>query len=107
MATPGSKFSRKKEAAIAALLGQRNIEEAAESIGIRTKTMLRWLKLPEFDAAYRQARRRSGTSSDALSYVVALRASSIQFIAWRGGFKTGSPFNGGFSGPRELREEPP
>jgi hypothetical protein len=53
----GAKFGRKKEEAIAALLTQRNIEEAAKSIGIRTQTLLRWLKIPEFDKAYREARR--------------------------------------------------
>jgi len=53
----GAKFTRKKEEAIAALLTQRNIEEAAKSIGIGTQTMLRWLKIPEFEKAYREARR--------------------------------------------------
>jgi hypothetical protein len=57
MATPGAKFTRKKEEAIAALLTQRNIEEAAKSIGIGVQTMLRWLKVPEFEKAYREARR--------------------------------------------------
>jgi hypothetical protein len=53
----GAKFGRKKEEAIAALLTQRNIEEAAKSIGIGVQTMLRWLKVPEFEKAYREARR--------------------------------------------------
>ena len=53
----GSKFGRKKEAAIAALLSQRNIEEAARTIGIGVRTLLRWLQIPEFATAYRQARR--------------------------------------------------
>jgi hypothetical protein len=57
MAGHGAKFGRKKEEAIAALLSQRNIEEAARVAGIGTRTLLRWLKLPEFEAAYRQARR--------------------------------------------------
>jgi hypothetical protein len=57
MVSSGSKFTRKKEEAIAALLTQRNIEEAAKSIGIGTQTLLRWLKIPEFDKAYREARR--------------------------------------------------
>src|SRR5579863_5293620 len=57
MATPRSKLTRKKEEAIVALLTQRNIEEAAKSIGIGTQTLLRWLKIPEFDKAYREARR--------------------------------------------------
>jgi transposase-like protein len=53
----GTKFGRKKDEAIAALLTQRNIEEAARSIGIAPNTLLRWLKEPEFDAAYREAKR--------------------------------------------------
>src|SRR5262249_4208538 len=53
----GSKFGRKKEEAIAALLTQRNLEEAARSIGVATNTLLRWTKLPEFQTAYREARR--------------------------------------------------
>jgi transposase-like protein len=48
---------RKQEEAIAALLTQRNIEEAAREAGISVSTMLRWLKEPKFDKAYREARR--------------------------------------------------
>lgn len=53
----GTKFGRKKEAAIAALLSQRNVEEAARVAGIGTQTLYRWMKEPEFDAAYRKAKR--------------------------------------------------
>ena len=53
----GSKFGRKKEEAIAALLTQRNIDEAARAIDVATNTLLKWMKLPEFQAAYREARR--------------------------------------------------
>ena len=55
----GTKFGRKKEEAIAALLTQRNIEEAARSIGVAPNTLLNWLKLPEFEVAYREARKAS------------------------------------------------
>jgi hypothetical protein len=57
MAGHGSKLGRKQEEAIAALLTHRNIEEAAGAAGIGARTLLRWLKLPEFQNAYRQARR--------------------------------------------------
>jgi transposase-like protein len=57
MKAPGGKFGRKKEEAIAALLTQRNIEEAAKAAGIGANTLLRWLKVPEFQSAYREARR--------------------------------------------------
>jgi hypothetical protein len=53
----GSKFGRKKEEAIAALLTQRNVEEAARVAEIGTQTLYRWMKDPEFDAAYREGRR--------------------------------------------------
>jgi transposase-like protein len=52
----GTKYSRKKDAAIAALLTQRNIEEAARVAGIGTQTLYRWMKDPGFDAAYRAAK---------------------------------------------------
>lgn len=53
----GSKFGRKKEEAIAALLTHRNIDEAAKSIGVAPNTLLKWMKDPEFDRGYRDARR--------------------------------------------------
>ena len=59
----GTKFGRKKEETIAALLSQRNVEEAARFVNIGTKTLLRWLQLPEFDRAYREARRAAFSQS--------------------------------------------
>ena len=53
----GTKSGRKKEEAIAALLTQPNIEHAARSVGIGPATLVRWMKEPEFDTAYRQAKR--------------------------------------------------
>jgi transposase-like protein len=53
----GSKFNRKMEQAIAALLAHRTVEEAARAAGIGHNTLLRWMKRPEFKAAYREARR--------------------------------------------------
>ena len=52
----GSKFDRKKDEAIAALLTQRSIVEAAKVTSIGPQTLYRWLKIPEFQAAYREAR---------------------------------------------------
>jgi transposase-like protein len=59
----GTKFGRKQEEAVAALLTQRNIEEAARSIGVAPNTLLNWMKLPEFQAAYREARRSAFSQS--------------------------------------------
>jgi hypothetical protein len=53
----GAKYGRKQEEAIAALLSQRNVEEAAKATGVSPKTLLRWLQVPEFQIAYRDARR--------------------------------------------------
>jgi hypothetical protein len=53
----GAKFSHKMEQAIAALLTCRSVEAAARAAGIGVNTLLRWIKAPEFDAAYREARR--------------------------------------------------
>jgi hypothetical protein len=39
------------EAAIAALLTQRNIDEAAKAVGISPNTLLNWMKVPEFQVA--------------------------------------------------------
>ena len=55
----GARFGRKKEEAIAALHTQRNIEEAARSIAVAPNTLLKWMKVPEFQTAYRQARREA------------------------------------------------
>jgi hypothetical protein len=56
MSGHGTKFPRKKEQAIAALLSQRTIKGAAPVVGIGEKTLKRWLKDPEFQAEYRKAR---------------------------------------------------
>src|SRR5438132_12035520 len=57
MAGHGSKYGRKMEAAIAALLSQRNHEEAARESGVSKRTLSRWLKTPAFQSAYWEARR--------------------------------------------------
>jgi transposase-like protein len=53
----GTKFDRKMEEAVAALLTQRNIEDAAKQVGISSPTLLSWMKQPEFQTFYREARR--------------------------------------------------
>ena len=59
----GTKFGRKKEQAIIALLSHRTLEEAARAIGIVPNTLQRWMKEPEFDAAYRAAKRAAFAQS--------------------------------------------
>jgi chromatin segregation and condensation protein Rec8/ScpA/Scc1 (kleisin family) len=55
----GEKLSRKQDQAIGALLTEQTIESAAEKTGVSEPTLRRWLKLPEFLAAYREARRET------------------------------------------------
>jgi hypothetical protein len=57
MAGHGTKLGRKREDAIAGLLSQRNVDEAARAAGVGARTLWRWLQDPEFQAAYRKARR--------------------------------------------------
>jgi hypothetical protein len=52
----GSKFPRKMDQAVIALLTARNQEEAAASVGISLKTLQRWQKEPEFEEALSKAR---------------------------------------------------
>jgi len=53
----GTKFPRRKEAAIAALLSERSIQDAARVAGVGVTTLLRWLKIPEFRDEWLRARR--------------------------------------------------
>jgi transposase-like protein len=56
------------EAAVAALLTQRNQKEAARAVGISVPTLLRWRKKPEFQKAYREARRAAHGQSIAWQF---------------------------------------
>ena len=53
----GSKLTRKKEEAIAALRVHVTLAEAARATGVSPSTLTRWLKDPEFIAAEKAARR--------------------------------------------------
>ena len=61
----GTKFGPKKEKAIAALLSQRNVDEAARTVGVSPATLRRWQKLPEFKAAFLEACRAANSQSTA------------------------------------------
>src|SRR5215470_18563892 len=81
MAGRKSMLGRKQEEAIAALLTQRNVEEAARTAGIGTSTLLRWLKLPEFQKAYREARRQAfGQSIARLQQATSAAAATLMKI---------------------------
>jgi len=53
----GEKLTRKQEQALAALLAETTIAAAAERARVGEVTLWRWLKQPDFLAAYRAARR--------------------------------------------------
>jgi transposase-like protein len=75
----GAKFGRKKEEAIAALLTHRSIEDAARAVGIDPNTLLRWLKVPEFQKAYREARRQAfGQAISRLQYASGPAVTTLQ-----------------------------
>jgi len=57
MAEFESKLGRKKEAAILALLSARSVEEAARTAKVPARTLYRWMNEPDFDAAFRKAKR--------------------------------------------------
>ena len=53
----GAKFDRKMDEAIMALLTHQSVDAAARAIDVVAPTLMCWMKDPEFDAAYRAARR--------------------------------------------------
>jgi hypothetical protein len=54
----GTRFEQKMEQAIAALLSHRNVEDAARAVGVSVNTLRRWMQVPGFQAACREARRK-------------------------------------------------
>src|SRR5262249_51751185 len=49
-------LTRKQLAAVVALMESPTIEAAAQAVAVAVSTLYRWLKLPAFQAAYREAR---------------------------------------------------
>jgi transposase len=54
----GEKISRRREQAVAALLAEQTIAEAAARIGVSEATLTRWMRRPDLQAAFRTARRQ-------------------------------------------------
>ena len=67
-------LGHKKEAAILALLTQRNVEEAARAAGVGARTLYRWMCEEDFDAAYRAAKRAAFSQSIARLHQMASAA---------------------------------
>ncbi len=75
----GSKFGRKKEAACAALMSEKNHAEAARVAGIGLSTLKRWLRLPEFQADFLRARREVVSQTNARIQYYSGVAASVAF----------------------------
>jgi transposase len=74
----GARFSRKKEEAITQLLTQRSVDEAARVTGVGTQTLYRWIRHPQFEAAYQAARRAAfGQASARLQQASGAAVSTI------------------------------
>ena len=74
----GENLGRRKEEAIVALLTTRTTEEAARAVNVTAKTILRWQKEPEFDAAFRAAKRAAfGQSIARLHYLSSSAVSTL------------------------------
>jgi hypothetical protein len=59
MAEFDDKLGRRKEDAIVALLSTRSVEDAARACDTPVRTLYHWLSEPDFDKAYRAARRKA------------------------------------------------
>lgn len=78
MTGDGENLGRRKEEAIVALLTTRTTEEAARAVNVTAKTILRWQKEPEFDAAFRAAKRAAfGQSIARLHYLSSSAVSTL------------------------------
>jgi hypothetical protein len=78
MADSDGKLGRKQEEAIVALLSTRSIEDAARACETPARTLYRWLNDPDFDKAYRAARRKAfGQSTARLQYGASAAASTL------------------------------
>jgi hypothetical protein len=78
MARIRGKFGRKREEAIAALMTQRNVEEAARAADVGRRTLYRWLQEPDFQDAYREARRTAvGQSMARLQFASSAATSTL------------------------------
>jgi hypothetical protein len=75
----GAKFGRKMEEAITALRTHRTIEEAAVAVKVCAKTLRRWMRVPEFQAAYRQVGRDAVMLTNARIQQNSGAAASVQF----------------------------
>ncbi len=72
---PKPLLTRKQETGIAALISQPKMKDAATLAGVNEATLWRWLQLPEFERAYRRARRETVKHA-----IVKMQAASSQAV---------------------------
>jgi len=75
-----AKSGVKQEDAIAALLTQRNLDDAARACGLGARTLILWLKLPEFNTFYPEAKRATILNSRGLTRAAVVSGGSNR---WR------------------------
>jgi hypothetical protein len=85
----GQKLTGKQEALIAALLTEPTHAAAATKAGVSEATLHRWLRLPAFRTAYRQARRELVEGAVARIQAAAGQAVETLLGVARGGAKDG------------------
>lgn len=68
---------RKREAAVAALLSQSTVEDAARVTGVGATTIYRWLQDAEFLSMFRAARRRALDRATARLAAVSVEAVEV------------------------------
>ncbi len=78
MASSSQKRARKQDQAIAALLEQPTISKAAKKAGVGERTLLRWLKLDDFQLAYRIARR--ALVSQAIAHLQQITGEAVETL---------------------------
>lgn len=75
----GEKLTRKQELAVAALLVQPTMAEAARVVGIGEVTLWRWMQQPEFQTRYRDARRQA--VSQAIAQLQQVAGDAVKTLA--------------------------
>ena len=78
MAEISRKLTRKQEEVIVALLSQRNVEEAARVAKVPPRTVYRWMKNPDFDREYRDAKR--GAYSQAIARLHQMTSAAVSTL---------------------------
>ena len=73
-----NKLSRNQEKALAALLSQPSVHDAAQAVGVGERTLWRWLQANDFKEAYRKA--RSQLVSRAIAHIQAGMGDAVRTL---------------------------